>query len=91
MATLFKTDGTVQEIKPKKGQFSLEELQGFVGGYIEGVFITEDTMLFLNEEGKLNGLPFNPGATQLWESTFGAGTDYIVGDAILVSVPDEAD
>lgn len=34
-AILFKTDGTVETIKPKGQYFTLSELQGLVGGLIE--------------------------------------------------------
>lgn len=59
-----------------------------VGGYIEhitlhGVF--EGFSLYVNEEGKLNGLPFNDIATAVWERVFGIYTDVIVGNAVLVS------
>ena len=33
---LIKTNGETQEVNPKDGKkFNLQELQGFVGGYIE--------------------------------------------------------
>lgn len=37
MAKLIKFTGAVEEVKPADGMncFALEELQGFVGGYIE--------------------------------------------------------
>lgn len=38
---------------------SLENLQKFVGGYIETVTIAEDVVIVCNEEGKLRGLPYN--------------------------------
>lgn len=38
---------------------SLEELQAAVGGYIETVAITTDTIMICNEEGKLLGMPHN--------------------------------
>jgi len=37
MAKLFKTDGTVEDVKPKGKKFTLAEMQKFVGGYIEAV------------------------------------------------------
>lgn len=36
MAKWIKTNGEIVEVQPKNGtDYSLEELQGFVGGYIE--------------------------------------------------------
>lgn len=38
---------------------SLENLQGYVGGYIEAVTIAEDLVVICNREGRLMRLPFN--------------------------------
>lgn len=38
---------------------TLEALQKIVGGYIESVTITEDLAVICNEEGRLQGLPYN--------------------------------
>jgi hypothetical protein len=39
VAYLIKSDGTITEIKPQNGTaFTLPELQGFVGGYIEIIY-----------------------------------------------------
>ena len=59
-----------------------------VGGYIEHITLQgkfEGFSLYVNEEGKLNGLPFNDIATAIWERVFGVYTDVIVGNAVLVS------
>lgn len=40
-------------------------LQELVGGYIEAV-TTEHAVLWLNEEGKIHGMPINRMATYLW-------------------------
>lgn len=45
---------------------TLEELQGFVGGYIEVIYLSHPSkpcMMVLNEEGKLKGLKVNNDAT----------------------------
>lgn len=34
-------------------------LQSLVGGYIEAVTLAEDLILIVNEEGLINGMPFN--------------------------------
>ena len=80
MAELLRTDGTVQTVTPADGKhFSLQELQGFVGGYIELVCYDPDpaNIAICNEEGKIYDLPHNPAATRrarLWPR------DYAVGD-----------
>ena len=37
---------------------TLESLQGIVGGLIEPIYFDEEAII-VNEEGKINGLPFN--------------------------------
>ncbi len=90
MGMLVKTDGTTTPVKPKDGaKFSLEELQGFVGGYIEMVTVRIQGFplaAFINEEGKLKGLPLNHAATVL----YGNPHDVIVGDMIVCD-PGEVD
>jgi hypothetical protein len=61
----------------------LEPLQKEVGGFVQLVELDGRTELWVNEEGKLNNLPFNLTATRVWESVFGP-TDLIVGTAIIV-------
>lgn len=59
MATLIKTDGTQTVVQPKNGtDFKLEELQTFVGGYIEILHSrSDDTIMVINEEGMIQSLP----------------------------------
>jgi hypothetical protein len=55
MDILFTTDKTKAAVSPKNGRdYSLEELQGLVGGYIELVPIAERCMV-VNEEGYYGG------------------------------------
>jgi hypothetical protein len=82
MGILMKSNGEVEEIKPSNGKtFSLQELQGFVQGYIEIVGVG-NKYLILNEEGKLNGLDMNRKATEIFIKYYGS-TDVIVGDVLL--------
>ena len=83
MATIIKADGRKIETQPKNGRdFKLEELKKIVGGYIEIVTLSDNKIMVINEEGKVNGLPINIIATQLF------GYDIIVGD-VLVCNSDE--
>ena len=68
MARLYKTNGEVIEVSPKNNRdFTLEELQNFVeGDIIEIINLTTKKLLIVNEEGKINELPFNESATELW-------------------------
>ena len=71
---------------------SLEDYQKVVGGYIEGIPIREhpDTTVFINEEGKLQGLPLNKRATEiLRQSIF--SRDAIVGDVLILSINEDGE
>ena len=83
MAVLIKSDGTKKEIVPHNGVcFSLKELQGYVDGYIEPIFLNNGQVLVVNEEGKY-GYPTNENATQIavqHHALFEG--DYISGDVV---------
>lgn len=54
MTEIIKTDGTRQPVQPANGSdFTLEEMQAIVGGYIELVELDGSTTMVVNEEGKL--------------------------------------
>ena len=79
MATIYKTNGEVIETTPKNGKdFSLEEMQAIVGGYIEIVYLDNGQIMVVNEEGKINGLPLNENASMLV-----GYTDLIMGDVLV--------
>lgn len=62
--------------RPDNGtDFSLEELQGIVGGYIQIVQCPDDMMMVVNEEGLPLNLPVNPVASLF-------ARQYIVGDVL---------
>ena len=78
--------GQIFEAPPPDGAddnpnvYSLSQLQGIVGGYIEVITTPSGLEMVLNEEGKLNGLPLNEKATMmsgLWPR------DVIVGSVLL--------
>lgn len=79
----------------------LPYLNAAVGGYIEAVAVREVLVadqagrgarapaaftVYLNEEGKLDGLPLNLRATHLALASLGG--DVIVGDAVVLGPPD---
>lgn len=77
MATIYKTDGSFMETKPRNGRdFSLEELKEVVEGYIEIVYLPKGMMMVVNEEGHLLKLEPNLLASQL------AG-QFIVGNVLV--------
>ena len=71
---------------------SLKFLQGKVGGWVQAVDLRnnfEGCSLWLNEESKIIGLPVNILATVMWEVSYGAGTDIIQGDVVILGDTDE--
>jgi len=91
MAKLYQPNGTVTEVHPTNGKkFTLEELQGYVGGYIELIYTNRSRQMFINEDGKIEGLPHNSKATLLCNMKLGPW-DYIVGPAIVLEKSEEDD
>ena len=93
MAKRIKADGYVVEVSPKNlGEcFTLEELKGFVGGWIECIHISPTQVMVINEEGKLLNLPYNAVATETFRMSFQPTDDFIVGDAWLCDLGTEID
>lgn len=80
-----KASGEVTEVFPANGnEFSLAELQGFVGGYIEIIRTPAGAWMVVNEEGHLDGAAFNERATRCLVSAgeLSAMTYPIVGDVL---------
>ena len=79
-------------VKRETERPSLEDMQEFVGGRIELIFLSNGDHLVINEEGLLDGLPINQKATNIWWNDLGldrSGIDIqrgppLVGDIILV-------
>lgn len=90
MARIIRADGTQEEVEPSNDlRFTLEELQGFVGGLIEFIDLGEGWMI-VNEEGKLIGLPYNKIATRIARPVLFAFDPGIFGDVLVMSMK-EAD
>ena len=82
MAKLIKSDGSFKYVKPKnKENFTLSELQNYVGGHVEIVETKTGRLMVINEEGNLLRLQKNRKATDLYEY---GGTDIIVGDVLVI-------
>lgn len=83
IAFILGSDGKITATKPKNGtDFSLEELQAIVGGYIEIVTLDEEHLMVVNEEGKLQGLPLNINASAIYLAKTHI-KDSIVGDVLV--------
>jgi hypothetical protein len=66
----------------------LRELQAAVGGYIEPIPTADDVTMWVNEEGKLQRLPVNRLAMDVWIrwDVYGcmtAGADWIAGNCVI--------
>ena len=72
--TLHGCERTV--MRPEGAEWTLEELQSIVGGYIEVIRLPDERILIVNEEGRLRNLPPNPAASA-------AAGRLIVGVAIV--------
>ena len=66
-------------VKRETERPSLEDMQAFVGGRIELVYLSNGDHLVINEEGLLEGFPINQKATNIWWNV-----PPLVGDIILV-------
>lgn len=76
-------EGVKTPVEPADGKcFTLDELQSFVGGYIEMVDIADNKTIILNEEGKVRGMIPNGMATKMAEG-FIDPDDVIVGNVLV--------
>ena len=89
MAQIIKTTGEVIEVAPKNGHdFSLEEMQEIVNHngnhYIEVIYLPNDKLMIINEEGKCNHVnaPFNQKATDIFVKAFGP-YDFVCGNVLI--------
>ena len=87
-ALVLTTDNTIQVEQDTDEFVSYATLSRAVGGMIEAVTLPSGLTLWVNEEGKLDGLPVNEYATRLFVSAFGA-VDVIVGNAIITGGADD--
>lgn len=59
-----------------------------IGGWLEAVAMPNGCFMYVNEEGKLHGLPQNPRADALVREYL-RPDDYIVGNAVIFGPPDD--
>lgn len=83
MRIMIKEVGKTPEIKEYES-LTLEDMQNIVGGYIEHITVTDDVDMWINDEGKLLGLP-----TNLFLAYNGKVYDSIQGDVFFSSHDDE--
>lgn len=86
-AHIVRSDGSISEVYPANGtDFSLEEMQTAVGGLIETVELDEETVMIVNEEGKLLHLPYNKLADMVFRYCHNITDDQIVGDVLICKI-----
>lgn len=90
MITVHKTDGTKQEFTDNS-LLNLEWMQAQVGGLIQIVTGSDNSLIVCNEEGKLDNLPHNEAGTKWFDKQFGKNLDEIWGDCIIVTSPNFVD
>ena len=77
MAMLVKSDGAFIPTEPANGRdFSLNELQAFVGGLIDIVRLPDNRIMVVNDEGLILDLPMNHTASRI-------SGGYIAGDVLV--------
>jgi len=55
MALLLKTNGEQYDVAPNNGtDFTLEEMQGYVNGLIELIYLSDGRIMIINEEGAID-------------------------------------
>ena len=86
-AIVIKTDGTFSIEQIRKGY---REKMKLVGGDFECITLDADfkMQMFINETGKLDHLPHNEFATEIFRSYF-ATADWIAGNAVICGCDNE--
>ena len=85
MAHIIKSSGEIIEVEPKNGKdFTLEEVQKIVDGYVELAYLPDRKYMLVNEEGLINELPVNMEASILYYGKLGVlSGNYIAGDVLI--------
>jgi hypothetical protein len=82
-------DGTISPLP----DLSYESIKAGVGGWIEAAPTAASIVIYLDEEGKIKGLPLNPVANMLWAlvDEFGciADGDFLVGPVVVLGPYDD--
>jgi hypothetical protein len=75
------SNGKTEIVTFEKDFVSLKEMQDAVNGYIEFVYLPDNIIMVVNEEGKINRLPVNSNATKMYAPII---NDVIVGDVLII-------
>ena len=83
-AVIVDPDGTVRKAEIEN---SLGAFQAVVGGYIEAV-CGDNATIYVNEEGLIQGLPYNDAASHFAQRVLGLGV-MLHGTALILGAADE--
>jgi hypothetical protein len=88
---IVRADGLMWNCEPADGKrFTLEELQKICGGHVQLITFPNGLQMWMNEEGKLDGLELNRTATLLWKVIYfryAIGSDDFVCGNVLITPP----
>jgi hypothetical protein len=84
---LIRTDGTFQIIE----NVSMETISKSVGGYFDTIGLNHNSVMYVNDEGRLHGLTPNWLATELVRAMRPTYFLPVVGDAVVVGTINPAD
>ena len=87
-AVVIGFDESIEVVDLDAPQGSLKVLQDAVDGWVQVVDLAPTLSIWVNEEGKMNGLPYNGIATAIYQDRFGM-VDIIVGNAVLTGGTDD--
>lgn len=86
---VIETNGTTRLVE----NADYHAINAAVGGWIEGIPVDADVRIYVNEEGKLNGLPANPVADEFWAEVFPREHrmpgDFLVGPVAIFGPEDD--
>ena len=80
---IYESNGKDYGITKQQQEVTLEFMQKIVGGYIQFIYLDNEDVMIINEEGKIDGLPINRKATAIYQRNLGHDGDYIVGDVLV--------
>ena len=86
-ALVIGTDDTIEVIDLDGPDGTLKILQNAVDGWVQVVDLNPKLSIWVNEEGKMHGLPVNKLATVMFQKVFGQ-VDIMVGNAVLTGGTD---
>lgn len=88
MATLYHTDGSVEQVRPPMNRkyFTLEQVRQLVNGKAVDVVLSDGRRIWVDQDGYTKRLPLNAQATHLYRLSF-VDAGPILGPALITHEP----